>query len=295
MLIDWFTVAAQALNFVILAWLMKRFLYKPILDAIDAREKRIATELAAAGRKKTEAQHERDEFQKKNDDFEKQRVALMEKARSDADAERQTLIDAARQAADALTAKRQASIAGEAKALVKELRQRAQTEVFDIARKALTDLAGTSLEASACELFIARLQALEGAPKDALATALSGAKDDVVVRSAFELSTAQQRAIHKAIADTFGVKLNLHYATDPAVVAGIELVAQGQKFAWTLSDYLASLERGVRDLLKERSRDSSASPALAADPSATHEPATATAQAAPTSPADEPVAVAVSK
>ncbi len=53
MLIDWFTVGAQALNFVILVWLMKRFLYKPILDAIDAREKRIATELADAGRKKS--------------------------------------------------------------------------------------------------------------------------------------------------------------------------------------------------------------------------------------------------
>ena len=43
MLIDWFTVGAQALNFLILVWLMKRFLYKPILHAIDAREKRIAT------------------------------------------------------------------------------------------------------------------------------------------------------------------------------------------------------------------------------------------------------------
>ena len=37
MLIDWFTVGAQALNFIILVWLLKRFLYKPILDAIDAR------------------------------------------------------------------------------------------------------------------------------------------------------------------------------------------------------------------------------------------------------------------
>ena len=294
MLIDWFTVAAQALNFVILAWLMKRFLYKPILDAIDAREKRIATELAAAGRKKTEAQHERDEFQKKNEDFEKQRAALLEKARADADAERQTLMDAARQAADALTAKRQASIAGEAKALVQALRQRAQTEVFDIARKALTELAGTSLEASACELFIARLKGLEGAPKDALAAALSGTKDDVVVRSAFELSITQRRAIHEAIADTFGVKLDLHYATDPALVAGIELVARGQKFAWTLSDYLASLEQGVGDLLKDRARGAAASTVHAGGPPTTHAPATATAHAARTSSADEPIAVAAS-
>ena len=55
MLIDWFTVGAQALNFVILVWLMRRFLYKPILDAIDAREKKIAAELADADAKKAEA------------------------------------------------------------------------------------------------------------------------------------------------------------------------------------------------------------------------------------------------
>ena len=38
MLIDWFTVVAQAANFLVLVWLLKRFLYKPILGAMDARE-----------------------------------------------------------------------------------------------------------------------------------------------------------------------------------------------------------------------------------------------------------------
>jgi F-type H+-transporting ATPase subunit b len=56
MLIDWFTVGAQVLNFLILVWLMKRFLYKPILNAIDAREKRIAKELADADATRAEAQ-----------------------------------------------------------------------------------------------------------------------------------------------------------------------------------------------------------------------------------------------
>ena len=48
MLIDWFTIGAQALNFLILVWLLKHFLYQPILNAIDEREKRIAKELADA-------------------------------------------------------------------------------------------------------------------------------------------------------------------------------------------------------------------------------------------------------
>ena len=103
MLIDWFTVAAQALNFLILVWLMKRFLYKPILNAIDEREKRIAAELANADAKKAEAQKEHDEFQHKNTEFDQQRAALLSKATGEAQAERQRLLDEARKAADALS------------------------------------------------------------------------------------------------------------------------------------------------------------------------------------------------
>ena len=114
MLIDWFTVLAQVVNFLILVWLLKRFLYRPILDAIDAREKRIAKELADADAKKAEAQKERDEFQHKNEEFDQQRAALLSKATDEAKAERQRLLDEARKAADALAAKRQEALRSEA-------------------------------------------------------------------------------------------------------------------------------------------------------------------------------------
>ena len=106
MLADWFTIVAQALNFLILVWLMKRFLYKPILHAIDEREKRIAKELANADAKKAEAQKEHDEFQHKNAEFDQQRAALLSKATDEAQAERQRLLDEARKAAVALNSKR---------------------------------------------------------------------------------------------------------------------------------------------------------------------------------------------
>ena len=97
MLIDWFTVGAQALNFLILVWLMRRFLYKPILHAIDEREKRIAAELSNADAKKAEAEKERDEFQNKNTEFDQQRAALLSKATDEAQAERQRLLDEAQE------------------------------------------------------------------------------------------------------------------------------------------------------------------------------------------------------
>ena len=110
MLIDWFTVGAQALNFLILVWLMKRFLYKPVLRAINEREKRIAAELANADTKKAEAQKESDEFKHKNEEFDQQRAALFDKATGEAKAEGQRLLDEARKAAAALSLKRQEAL-----------------------------------------------------------------------------------------------------------------------------------------------------------------------------------------
>ena len=172
MLIDWFTVGAQALNFIILVWLLKRFLYKPILNAVDAREKRIAAELADADAKKAEAQKERDDYQHKNEEFDQQRAALLSKATDEAKAERQRLLDDARKAADALSAKRQEALRSDAQNLNQAIRRRTQQEVFAIARKALTDLATASLEEHMSEAFIRRLLTIDGKAKEGITAAL---------------------------------------------------------------------------------------------------------------------------
>ena len=260
MLIDWFTVGAQALNFIILVVLMKHFLYKPVLDAIDAREKRIADELADADQKKTDAQKDGDDFRRKSADFDKQRADLLSKATAEAQAQRDTLLAAAHKAADDIAAKRQEALVSDARSLNKALVQTAQAQVFAMTRQALTDLATVSLESSACEVFISRLRALDGPAKADFAKALAAPTGSVLVRSAFELPTAQRTAVHKAINDTFEMKVELRYETAPELVGGVELSANGQKFAWSISDYLVSLEHGVDELLKDAAPASSAAP-----------------------------------
>jgi F-type H+-transporting ATPase subunit b len=73
MLIDWFTVGAQAVNFLILVWLLKRFLYRPVLAAIDAREKKIAAQLADAAQREARAQAERADLQHRSETLERAR------------------------------------------------------------------------------------------------------------------------------------------------------------------------------------------------------------------------------
>jgi len=256
MLIDWFTVGAQALNFIILVWLLKRFLYKPILNAVDAREKRIAAELADADAKKTEAQKERDEFQHKNEEFDLQRAALLSKATGEAKAERQRLLDDARKAADALSAKRQEALRSDANTLNQAIRRRTQQEVFAIARKALTDLATASLEERMSEAFTRRLRTIDGKAKEGIAAALKTASEPAVVRSAFDLPEAQRAAIQKALNEIFSAEVHVRFETAPDLISGIELTTNGQKIAWSIADYLASLEKGVGELLKEKDKPS---------------------------------------
>ena len=102
MLIDWFTVAAQLVNFLILVWLLKRFLYKPVLKAIDEREGRIVQQLQDAEAKKAEADKECDNFRQKNMEFDQQREGLMNNAINEVKTERQRLQDETRKEVEAL-------------------------------------------------------------------------------------------------------------------------------------------------------------------------------------------------
>ena len=254
MLIDWFTVGAQALNFLILVWLMKRFLYKPILHAINEREKRIATELANADKKKAEAQKESDEFKHKNEEFDRQRAALLKKATDEAKAERQRLLDEARNAADALSSKRQEALRNEEHNLHQAISRRTEQEVFAIARKALTDLATVSLEERLGEVFTRRLREMDSQAKAGLGEALKKASNPALVRSAFDLPPEQRAAIQNALNETFSAEIHIRFETAPDLISGIELTTNGQKVAWSIADYLVSLQKGVEELLKEKDK-----------------------------------------
>lgn len=264
MLIDWFTVGAQTLNFLILVWLMKRFLYKPILDAIDTREKRIAAELADADTKKAEAERERDEFQHKNEEFDQQHAARLSEMTETVKVERQRLFEEARQAADALNAKRREALTNDARNLNQSITRRAQQEVFAIARKTLTDLATVSLEERVSEVFTRRLREMDDEAKTIMGEALKSTSEPAFVRSAFELPAAQRAAIQNALNETFSAEIQLRFETAPDLISGIELTSKGQKLAWSIADYLLSLEKAVSEILQVQ--DKHATESNAAEP-----------------------------
>jgi F-type H+-transporting ATPase subunit b len=243
MLIDWFTVAAQALNFLILVWLMKRFLYQPVLRAIDTRENRIKAQIKDADDRQADAKAEAAQFSAKSEAFDQQRAALLQKATTEAIAEKQRLLDAAVQAADALTAKNQQLQRDAEQSLAQMITKRITEEVFAIARKALTDLAAVDLEERMVGVFLDRLDKMSEAAKEKLGIALR--TDRALVQSAFDLAPPQRLRIEQALDRSFAAKIEPTYATAPDLVSGIDLTAGGEKIGWSIADYLAALQKTI--------------------------------------------------
>ncbi len=254
MLIDWFTVIAQVLNFLILVWLLKRFLYKPILNAIDARENKVVAELANAASKEAEAKKEKEEFKHKNEEFDQQRAALLSKAKDEVKAERHRLLEEVRKEASDLSSKHQEALRNEIQNLNREISRRTEQEVLAITRKVLKDLAGTNLEDRMVDVFVQRLHELKGEEKEQLVSAFKISPRHVLIRTAFALSQKQRDLIKETIKETLGMETQADFKTDPELVSGIELTADGQKIAWSIADYLSSLERSIDELLKEKSK-----------------------------------------
>lgn len=249
MLIDWFTVGAQVLNFLVLVALLERFLYRPVLGAIDAREARIARQIADARQRQADADAARQRFEQQQQDFASERAVLHKRAVADAQAERERLLAAARQAADALAAQRRDALRTDAVRLQQALGERASREVFAIVRKAMAELAGAELEALVVDRFIARLAAIDGADREAFAAAIAAGGGALQVRSAFDLPPAGRQALEAALQQAFATPVTLQYETAPALLTGIALVAGGRQLAWGVLPYLAALEEAVGELL----------------------------------------------
>lgn len=248
MLIDWFTVVAQAINFLVLVWLLKRYLYGPILDAIDAREQRIARVLTEAEKEKGDAQKQRDEYNCRNQEFIEERKALMSQMEDELDARRSQLLEDAHQAAYAVSAKHHEALQREQKAFGEELARRAEEQVFSIARKALHDLADASLEERITTVFTRRVRDMNDSTKQELAEALAASSEPARVRSAFELPAEQQATIRQTLNDAFAADIPVSFEIAPNGIGGIELISSGRKVAWNIDEYLTLLQKSIAEL-----------------------------------------------
>jgi F-type H+-transporting ATPase subunit b len=240
MKINWFTIIAQIINFIILVWLLKKLLYKPVLNAISNREKERESLLNSAELKMAEAKQMQSDLQKKNEDLEKQKEELLKKIEEEVEEEKKRRLMEVYKMSDQLKDHLIKSIKEEKEQYIDELVNRVESEVFSLSKKVLKDLSSLNLQEVVTQIFIERLKNIDGKKRENL-TGDTGTKvQKAVVKSAFEINSSlkeQIGAIIKKIADINEIQ----YEVDPDLICGIELIINGYRVAWSIKDYLNSM------------------------------------------------------
>lgn len=250
MTVDWLTVGAQVLNFLVLVYLLKRFLYGPVVRAMARREAAIAERQREVQQGRENAEAEARRHREAREALEAQRERLLARAREEAEDLRRTLEKELRRETDEVRERWRAELERERAVFLREVRRHVAEQFEALARRALADLASADLESQMAQVLVERLGALDVDRRAALARA-SAAGEPLRVRSAFELPATVKRHITSGLRDTLGREVEVTYELVDDVVCGVEIRAGGESLAWSLEGYLDALERRLADGLGE--------------------------------------------
>lgn len=249
MQIDWLTVAAQIVNFLVLIWLLQRFLYGPITRAMQRREAGIAQRLADARSAHEEAEAEAQRLRGMQDELEQSRQHEMELARRKAEDLRAVLEQEIR---DEMRQKQKAwfeHLEDERAELIKSLNKRFARHATDMIGQILSDFADAEIGDQLAAGFAERLRGIDDAEKRALTGAAGGMDELALVETGIDLSPTARGRITRAIHDDLVDGLKVDYRRADDVLLGIRLTIGGHTVEWSAARYLDRFQRLVGEAL----------------------------------------------
>ena len=239
--IDWFVFFAQIVNFLILLFLLKKFLYGRIINAMDARQAKIEAIFAEAEECRQKAREEASKYEQCLMEQARTSEEFTNKARADADAYRRELMQKVREEIDTIQTRWFETLCLERANVFHELRRLTGMEVYAIARQVLKDLADEELEERMVQVLAKRIETLGREEREKIRT-LTAEGEPIRVFSAFALSQEARVRLDQAIHRGLGPDLSGAYETAEDVLSGCELRIDGYKVAWSAKDYLDTLE-----------------------------------------------------
>ena len=244
MLIDGLTVAAQIVNFLLLVWLLKRFLYGRILSATDAREKRIADSLAEAATKEKTATEQLAAYEAKLQDFEQQHASMLAQAKLEAGKQYAEMLDKARDDVRALETKWREELEHERSTLLLDFRRRVAAEVVELTRRTLEDLTCLDVQECAVMVFLDKIRTLGDDVRKGMA------QGELLIRAAFDPPEETRRRIRETLEDQLQAPVLLRFERAPGLGLGLELRGNGWRIGWNSESYLETINEDLVEVLE---------------------------------------------
>jgi F-type H+-transporting ATPase subunit b len=239
--LNWSTFLLEILNFLVLVWILKRFLYKPVLAVIARRREGIDRQLADARALHDEAEALQARYQARLGEWEHERQQARDKLAGEIEVERSRRLDALQAE---LEQEKQKAAAGEARRRA-DLQQQAELaalqQAAQFATRLLTQVAGPELEQKLVERVLDDLLALSEERAAALRNNWGETPAEIVVSSAYSLPEPQQQRLEQALRALTGVQVAARFEQQADLLAGVRITVGAWVLSGNLRDELNSL------------------------------------------------------
>lgn len=243
MTIDWFTFAAQILNFLVLIWLMKKFLYGPIVDAMEQREARIAARLTDAAAAETTANAKEDQYTRKLEELANTRQDLLARAGIEIEEWRQNHVQQAKDAIENDRERWRQSLAREKATLLQQIQLSVTSHAADLSRHVLKDMADASLQSLMVERFLKLIR--ESSQQSTQMSPVG--EQPTIIETAYELPEAEQVSIRERISAVTPLVKDIRFQVNPELICGIQMRSSNCKLGWNIQGTVADIESDLLD------------------------------------------------
>lgn len=244
--LDWSTFALEIINFLVLVWLLKRLLYKPVLSAIAKRKADIQRTLSEADTMRQEAQALREQYEHRQAGWNEEKETARSQMLEEVTAERVRLSAALRSSLEQEREKAKALEERQLSELTRQVEDAAIAQGGQFAAKLLSRFASPELEARLVELVIEDLRRLSEERRQAIRTACAKADLSVVVSSAHVLSQNQRESLQKTFESLIGRSVPCEWREDAHLLAGIRLSLGPWMLGANLQDELKFFTEALR-------------------------------------------------
>ena len=242
--LNWSTFVLEIINFLVLVWILKRFLYKPVLEIIARRRAGIEKTRADAAALHADAEKLQERYEGRLADWNRERQQARETLTRELEAERARRI---RDLQDELELQREKARVAEASRQADALRKVEETalvQAANFATRLLEQAAGADTEARLVELVISELSKLPAERIAAMRSSYGQRPDAIVVASAFPLDEDPRRRLEQALLTLTGLNIPLRFEQHGDLLAGVRITVG----AWVLGANIRDELRGFAEL-----------------------------------------------
>ncbi len=221
MQLDWTTLVLEILNFLILLWILKRFLYQPVLRAVARRKTLIEQTLADATKQKTDAQTLEQQYRSRLDAWEEEKTHLRERMLAELRTERERQLVELQNALEKERERNRVLEERRLQDLERKLGDEVNARGAGFVARLLERLATPALENRLIEVAIEDLRGLSLEQRQQIDRAAADADVPLRVITAFPLPEEQRRRIEQALSTATGKAVKPEYAQDDNLLAGL--------------------------------------------------------------------------